>query len=367
MTIFIIIFISVILVVQLYSRKHALKGIKYDYQFSKKLIEIEEPTELISTVTNESRRFVPFIRMVEALPKGTRPLNRNVFIREDTMGLGYLHYDSSIYLMARSRLQRKLKIMFEKRGRYVFGGAVLRGGDFLGFTEKREKFQELREIIVYPKPIEAPGLQEIMGGFLGDISVRRFMMEDPILTIGTREYTGREPFKQMSWKHTARTNQMMVKQFDYTTEMVVTVFLDTSAVKGKTLTPDQFENCFSLARTVCQFLEQKKIPFEFVSNMIIEGIENDQHRFVQSLGKAHLRLILEKLGRAGYGTNQSYESMIDELMINQEKNRSTVIITPQRDGYKQQVAEKLKEKTTGILRFIYGEDFEERGAENDIS
>jgi len=359
MLLFLIAFIIIILLVQWNSKKNALKDIKYDYEFSKKLIEIDEPTELISIVTNESRRLVPFIRMVEAFPKGIRTLNKNVYIREDTLGLGYLSYNSSIYLMSRSRLQRKLKLTFDKRGRYVFRGATLHGGDFLGLRETREKFEQLRELIVYPKPMDAPHLQEIMGGFLGDISVRRFIMEDPILTIGTRAYTGREPLKQMSWKHTARTNQLMVKQYDYTTEMVVTVFLDISTVRGKTLTSGQFENCFSLARSVCQYLEQKKIPFEFVSNAIIEGANDDDQRLVKGLGKAHLRGVLERLGRAGYGTKETYDSAIEKLALNQDKNRSTIIITPRRDAHKQSVAEKLKEKTVGALIFIYGEDFDE--------
>jgi len=369
MTIFIIIFIIVIALVQFWSTNNALKGIKYDYRFSKKLIEIGETTEIISTITNESRRFVPFIRMVEALPKGVRTLNQKVFIREDTMGLGHLSHNSSVYLLARSKLQRKLKVTFDQRGRYVFRGAELRGGDFLGLTDKREKYLEFRELIVYPKKIEAPHLQEILGGFLGDISVRRFIMEDPILTIGTREYTGREPLKQMSWKHTARTNQMMVKQFDYTTEMVVTVLLDISTAVGKTLTPEQFENCFSLARTVCQFLDHQKIPFEYVSNAISEGLQIEEGRLIliQSLGKAHMRAILEQLGRAGYGTRVAYESAIENLDLNQEQNRSTIIITPRRDPTKHRLAQKLKEKTTGALIFIYGEDFDQGGSEYDIS
>jgi len=356
MVIFIIIFIIILFVVQYHSKGNSLKGIKYTYGFSKKLIEIGETTELISVVTNESQRIVSFIRMMESLPKGVRPLNRNVFIYEDALGLGYLRYESSIYLMARSKLQRKLQLTFDKRGRYTFGGAILRGGDFLGFTEQAENFHEFREIIVYPKAINAPQLQEIMGGFLGDISVRRFIMEDPILTIGTREYTGREPLKQMSWKHTARTNQMMVKQFDYTTEMVVTVFLDIARMRDQEVTSDQYESCFSLTRTVCQYLEQKKIPYEFVSNAFIEGAISDQSQN-QSLGKAHLRLILEQLGRASYKTWRSYRAVIDQLVAEQEKNRSTIIITPQRHARKHQIAERLREDTTGSVTFIYGEDF----------
>jgi len=357
----------VVALVQAWSTKNSLNGIKYEYRFSEKLIEIGETTELISTVTNESRRFVSFIRMVEALPKGIRTLNRKVFIREDTLGLGHLSYNSSIYLMARSKLQRKLKITFDKRGRYIFRGAELRGGDFLGFTDKRKKFLDLRELIVYPKEIEAPQLQEVLGGFLGDVSVRRFIMEDPVLTIGTRDYTGREPLKQISWKHTARTNQMMVKQFDYTTEMVVTVFLDISTVKRKTITSEQFENCFSLARTVSEYLKQKKIPFEFTTNAIIEGLGAEVRRLIQSSGAVQLRSIFEQLGRASYGTRESYESVLEKLTLKHEQNRSTIIITPQRDQVKYRLAEKLKERTTGALIFIYGEDFDQGGNEDDIS
>jgi len=357
MLLFFIAFIILICLVQLNSQKHALKGIKYEYEFSKKLIEIDEETELISLITNESHRLIPFIRMIEAFPRGIKPLNQSVYLREDAFN--DFNYNSSIYLMARSRLQRKLKFTFDKRGRYVFRGATLYGGDFLGLKETREKFEQLRELVVYPKPIAASHLQDILGGFLGDMSVRRFIMEDPILTIGTRVYTGREPLKQLSWKHTARTNQMMVKQFDYTTEMVVTVFLDISPVKGRTLRFEQLENCFSLARTVCQYFDQKRIPFAFVSNALIEGINEDNHRLVKGLGQAHLRAILERLGRASYGTRETYEALIKKLALNQEQNRSTVIITPLRDAYKQSVSEQLKEKTTGVLLFIYGEDFDD--------
>ena len=359
MLIFLIAFIIIVILVQKNSQKHALKGIKYDYHFSKKFIEIGEPTELISILTNESRRLVPFIRMVESLPKGVQILNNNVFIREATMKLGYVSYNSSVYLMARSKLQRKLKLTFNERGRYVFNGAHLHGGDFLGLTEKIEKFVKQREIIVYPKLITAPQLTDLLGGFLGDLSVFRFIMEDPILTIGTRDYTGREPLKQMSWKHIAQNNKMMVKQFDYTTEMVVTVFLDTSAVKGKTIANQQFETCFSLARSVCQHLGQQKIPFEFVLNATIEGPNVADERIIRGLGKAHLRAILEKLGRASYGVCESYEATIAKLALNQEKQRSVIIITPQRDSHKEVVAKQLKAKTVGTVRFIYGEDFDD--------
>ena len=358
MTIFLVIFIAVIVAAQFWSKRHALKGISYEAKLSKKMVEIDEPTELISTITNESRRLVPFIRMIETLPKGITTLNRNVFIRENTFEKDLLTYNSSIYMTPSSRLQRKLKLSFTRRGRYVFRGAELRGGDFLGFTDYSQKYPEEKEVIVYPRPIESAKLQHILGGFMGDISVRRFIMEDPILTVGTREYTGREPLKQISWKHTARTTEMMVKQFDYTTEMVVTVFLDVSAVKGKTLTPDQFENCYSLTRTVCEYFDKQKIPFSFLTNTYLEGVETQPKYSLQNLGPSHLRTILEQLGRAGHGTREAYETVVDQLATHQDRNRSTIIITPQRDTFKSQFAQKIRQQTTGTLLFIYGEDYQ---------
>jgi uncharacterized protein (DUF58 family) len=295
--------------------------------------------------------------MEESLPRGVQVLNEKVDVREDM--LGRLRYNSSIYLMARSKLNRKLEIKFTKRGCYLFHGANILGGDFLGLTERNVTFRQFREVVVYPKAITAPRLQEIMGSFLGDISVWRFIMDDPILTIGAREYTGREPLNQLSWKHTARTNQMMVKQFDYTTEMIVTVFLDTSDVEGSTLEEYELENCFSLARSVCQYLQQKNIVFEFVSNSQIEGSASDQQRLSGGVGKAHLCSILERLGRATYQTIEPFDEMINKLAKSQEKNRSTIIITPKQDDDKQRVAKKLNEQSTGKLIFMYGSDFDD--------
>ena len=347
-----------IVAVQFFSKRRALNGISYDAELSKKSVEIDEPTELISTITNKSRRLVPFIRMIETLPKGITTLNKNVFIRENTFEKDLLTYNATIYLTPSSQLQRKLKISFAKRGHYVFRGAELQGGDFLGFTNHSQKYPQEREVVVFPQPIESAKLQHILGGFMGDISVRRFIMEDPILTVGTREYTGREPLKQISWKHTARMNEMVVKQFDYTTEMVVTVFLDVSAVKGKTLTPEQFENCYSLARTVCHFFDKQKIPFSFITNTYLEGMNSQPKHSLQNVGPNHMRSILELLGRAGYGTRETYESMIDQFATNQDRNRSTIIITPQRDRSKEQFAQKISLQTTGSLLFIYGEDYQ---------
>ena len=362
MLIFIIFLIIILFIAQNRSKKLGLTGIKYSYKLSKNAVEINEQLEMVSTITNESRRFIPFIRLSETIPDGAKLPHNPTPIKQKYFADDEKTYSSTIYLMARSRLKRKLKLSFDKRGWYVFNGATLYGGDYLGLGTMPESFKTARTITVYPEPVNSLQLQQIIGGFLGDISVRRFIMEDPVLTIGTREYTGREPMKQVSWKHTARTNQMMVKQFDYTTEMVVTVVLDVEQPKGKMFTDEQFEICYSLARSIAQYLDKAKVPFDFTTNALITGlsaIEKNSTRVSQNLGIAHLRFVLEKLGRASYGTNESFAELVEKLQSGrkQQQNHSIIIISPERDANKERIANQLQTTSSGSLLKVYGSDF----------
>ena len=79
------------------------------------------------------------------------------------------------------------------------------------------------EVVVIPPRCENSNVLRTLGGFLGDISVRRFILEDPLLTVGFREYTGREPMKSISWTQSARVGRPLVKQYDHTVDATVTV------------------------------------------------------------------------------------------------------------------------------------------------
>ncbi len=70
----------------------------------------------------------------------------------------------------------------------------------------------------------------MLGGVIGDISVNRFIFEDPMLTVGFSEYTGREPMRDISWTQSARLGRMMVKNYDHTVDLSVTILLNVQSV-----------------------------------------------------------------------------------------------------------------------------------------
>ena len=355
MPIFLFVLLITLYLIQNWSKKNALKGINFHYKCTKQLVEPDESLEVVTTVLNQSSRLVPFLRLEEALPAETTILQDQILVRTNIAGKSLRHI-SSVYLMPKSKLERRLAISLPKRGCYLFRGADLTGGDFLGLNEERKTFSSLNEVVVYPKAANMQEVQELLGGFLGDVSVRRFMMEDPVLTAGARDYTGSEPLNQISWKHSARANKLMVKQFDYTLEPMVSVLLDVNMPEGDEGKAQVLEQCFSLTRSVCQQLEQKGIAYDFISNTTAAGVITKQQYLTEGLGKAHLSGILEKLGRASYLAGEPFATTAKKLTRRQEKNRSTIIIMPKRDEHKRQFAQQLQKINGGSLIFIYGEE-----------
>ncbi|MCL2408263.1 MAG: DUF58 domain-containing protein [Oscillospiraceae bacterium] len=356
-----IILLGILIVVaaffQFRAMRNALKGIGYSTLCSKLLVEPDEPLEMVTTISNTSRRFVPFIKLDEVLPRGTTVLDETIRTTIDIKE--NIRRMSSAYMMPRSKLERRLPISLPRRGRYLFRGAELSGGDFLGWNDEKRSFFALNEVVVYPKAAPVDNLDSVLGGFLGDVSVRRFIMEDPVLTVGAREYTGREPLKQISWTHSAKTARMMVKQFDYTVEPVVSVMLDVNTKKHLEEKEQLIENCFSLARSVCQLLEKKGIAYDFITNSTTGNALSSWSYMGEGLGRGHLFSILEGLGRATYDCIESFGTTIEKMKRHREGNRSVIIITSERDGNKHQAAHRLRELTGGSVTFIYGEDIDD--------
>jgi len=347
MLVFLIIIILLAIILQYMSMKNALRGINYNYTCTKHLVEPDEVFDVVTTLTNQSSRFIPFVRLSETIPFRVKVLHSQAKLSVD-IGNNLLHI-STTYLLPKSKLDRRLPVSISKRGCYRFRGADVSCGDFLGLEETTERFYIYNnEVVVYPKEAQTDNLHNMFGGFFGDMSVRRFMMEDPVLTVSAREYTGCEPLKQISWNHSARVGKLMVKQFDYTVEPVVSVMLDVNTDNTMLV-----ENCFCLTRTVCQLLETKRIAYDFITNASTCNAISRWSYVGEGLGSVHFLSILEGLGRASCIATEPFFATVDKMKKKQYKNRSLIIIMPARDDGKHQAANHLQELT---LKFVYGED-----------
>lgn len=243
---FLILLLLLALAVQMRVFQCSLKMLRSDYWPERKIVDPEDPFDVVVSVRNMSSHYVPFVKVEEFFREPIYVQQQDEHISGDAVRGGAL-FTGTADLRAYQEVQFRIPVAVRERGRYVLGHPELAGGDFLGLREKTKTMEQYREIVVAPREISEPEISQVMGSFLGDLSVRRFLYEDPVLTVGFREYTGREPMKMISWKQSARRGSWMVNQYDYTTEASVMVLLN---LDSPMLTEERAEWCFSAARTV---------------------------------------------------------------------------------------------------------------------
>ena len=98
--------------------------------------------------------------------------------------------------------------------------------------------------------------------------------------------------------------------------------------------PDRYariERCFSIARTVCEQLEEKRIKYSFLTTAMTAGALGAWSSMAEGLGRTHLMAILEGLGRASYDTSEHFVRTLERAARMAEHGRSHIVITPDDD------------------------------------
>lgn len=344
MIIFAFVLVVLFLIVQHIVLRHSIHWVHGEHRPETLIVEPQEPFDFIVTLQNTSKYLLPFLQVKEFFDADLIPKNGGI-----SGGLiNGSHIEYTTWLRPHQQSDRRITLSATHRGRFVFRQFQLYCGDFLGIREQHKLCGRFTEVIAAPKPIPSHYIPEVFGGFLGDVSVNRFIMEDPVLTLGYREYSGREPMKAISWVQSARTNTLMVKKYDYTMEPTVNVLLNVEGYHGQ----DQLlEVCFSIARTVCELLETKGVKYRFASNCELAGTPSYSSSGMEGLGKHHFSAILEHLGRA----TSVITLPLSELLEQEAKRHSSagcILITPGLDREPIRPVNRLREASGGNLLII---------------
>ncbi len=339
---FLIVLIALALLLQKFLIGKDLEQVEGDHWPDTPVVEQDEVFHICVQVKNRSRRFVPFLRIRESFEEGLEPLDSDA----PPDHRGERHVEFTTWLRPRQGLKRELPAVVHRRGRFVLRQFELQSGDFLGLSERSKTCGRFNEVVAAPKELTMERLDEMFGGFMGDVSVNRFILEDPVLTLGYREYTGREPMKMISWSQSARTGDLMVRKYDYTMEPTVAVVLN--ADRGHGADEESLETCFSLARTVCAMLERRGVKYSFASNCVLAGAPTDPGATGEGLGQRHFMGVLEHLGRATYSQNLSLERLL-EKEVERGTAAGRILITPGGEGEPTRTMARLREASGGNL------------------
>ena len=299
-----------------FSRREDLRHLHVVFELDSKLVEPGEETALRCTVYNTSPWPLLYAGLTLRLDPDFRVCEdedwRRVHLSEDFTGS---RIDYHFYLLPHRKFSAKIRLNVSRRGLYDLGRYYLESGDLLGLRPVMRSGETELRLICTAAACDAQQIAPL-GGTLGDISVRRFIHEDPSLLLGYREYTGYEPMKQISWTQTAKAGQLMVRQYDHTTDRVAIVLVNMYSAERR-----RKERCLEITRTVCERLEAARVPYAMYSNGDLRSVS-------EGLGRNHLFLIQRRIGLSRLTGYTGFQSLVDACLLRRRSDCSFIVITP---------------------------------------
>jgi uncharacterized protein (DUF58 family) len=145
------------------------------------------------------------------------------------------------YLPARERRRWLARTPCTMRGKFTLGPATLVSGDPFGIFRASRPLADTSEILVYPRLIPLPGFglpsAELPGG--QNLKSRTYHVTPNVS--GVRDYAPGDSFNRIHWRTTARTGQLMVKEFELDPTAELYLVLDMQERVQERLLPAQGE------------------------------------------------------------------------------------------------------------------------------
>ena len=331
-------------VLELLSRREDLRRVHTTFSSDMDLVEPGETFTLRFTVCNTGS--LPILCMGFTLQ-----LDDALTVREDeewaerhvTKDLVGTRIDYNFYLLPHRRFSGKVRLSINKRGMFDLGRYYVETGDLMGLSPTLHSDNIGVRVICTSAcaPLDEP---DTLGGFLGDVSVRRFIHEDPCMLIGYSDYTGREPMKQISWFQTAKAGKLTVRRLDHTVDRNVTLVVNMEAF-------DRYatERCLEMTRTVCEQLEERNVPYALDSN-------GDLHHLYEGLGRSHLFLILRRIGLSRLTGYLPFASLVDYCIEHRKGADSYIVVTPVLNAAGERALRRLQAVSDTKICVLVGEE-----------
>jgi len=141
------------------------------------------------------------------------------------------HFASRVIstLGPRKRQRWMVRTYCEQRGRFRLGPMSLSSGDPLGLFRLRRELSATSTMIVYPATVDIPGFEPSTGYMPGGEALWRRTHHITTNVSGVREYAPGDSFSRIHWRSTARTGDLMVKEFELDPTADVWLFLDMNS------------------------------------------------------------------------------------------------------------------------------------------
>ena len=292
-----IIIVTILALLQVtYYNKRALKAVTYERRFSTNEVFTGDRLELIEILANNKLIPVPWVRVESRISASLK------FKKQENLDINMEQFHKSLfYLGPYSRITRRHEIHCLKRGYYDCSKISIVAGDLFGLgRDSRDQIEEAARLYVLPQILKADELPEAAVKWQGEVSVRRWILPDPIFVSGIREYRSGDILKDVHWGATARTGILQVKVRDYTVSPKIMLVFNTQ-ISDRLLggmNPediDFLEKGINICAALAAWCVNSGLEVGFMSNGAAQIGRTDTPSLQMGCSQIHLKDLLRQL------------------------------------------------------------------------
>lgn len=340
---------AVILIQGWIFRRFGMKRLSYAREFSVKSCFEGDKIEMIERLENRKWLPVPWMRVESILHTGLK--FENIFNFDVSNGQFYQNHKSLFSLMGNKQLTRRHPVQCVQRGCYRLTSASITFGDLFGLFRSWKSVTLQEELIVYPMPADRSLIQLPSRSWQGDISVRRWIVEDPFYVTGVRDYQAGDSLKSINWNATARSSKMQVHRRDFTADYRLMVLLNVEdhadmweIVNNTAL----IEQGIRLAAALVQYATEQGLETGFATNGHDIDIPGLPVITEMSSGSEHLLYMLERMAKLAIASVTPFYLLIDKLEEQMDERCDVVIVSAFMSDKIELAVERLRSHGHGV-------------------
>jgi len=238
-------------------------------------------------------------------------------------------------------------------------------GDLFGTYDESKDFTVNAEILVFPRLVPVNEIPLPSHSWQGDITVKRWILEDPFMISGVRDYQWGDPLNRISWKASARTGELKVYNRDFTADprLMILLNIDQSEAMWDAVTNmDLVERGISYAISLAQHAISNGIPVGFGCNAYQIDQKDRPIRIGPSMSKEHLYFLLEVMAKLIIARSMTFFTFLEEELSRQTSALDYLFITPYTSDRMNQQISRLRSRGNSVEILLLDKESENREA-----
>lgn len=245
---------------------------------------------------------------------------------------------SSFMLKSFQKTTREWYAKCLKRGVFEIQSATLVSGDLLGMNTTSKAVNINAKLTVYPALVDIGELFTSRRYLQGDVVVKRWILDDPFLVQGAREYRPDDPLNRVHWPATARVGRLMIRKNEFTSEMSTAVLLNIQSMENeydRVIKRDIIEFGIKVSATLLDSTLKIGMPFRLGSNAVDPDSKRQMLFTDTGSGSIHLKKLMELLARLELRNLRDFHVYLDEVSEHLENSQVCVVTTFVSEGMSQ--------------------------------